>query len=352
MDKSNDRIREFRQGDETGISVLFKDVFKTDKTVEYIRWQYMDHPGGPGWLYLSSIDDAIVGECCTMRSHLNFLGKEIPAGELCDGLIRQDQRGKGLFTGMVERNCERAIEEGFKAIIGFPNRSAYPVYIKKLDWYNITYLDEYSFKTGYRKLTGAVLDKIVKIILAVPVRIRFRVLKDIYHSFLHHNDVKFITTSKLPDDIKEVLEEALKNEVISVWKDLPYLRWRYEDHPENDYEFHIMIVDGEPVGVTICRKMNDIVAICDLIHKSKNIDQSELMLLYALSHYFSTGAQKIEFFGHDNGFFETVFRRCRFKRISPSKFVLVGKVFDDRKLESLFGLPHNWKVTYGDTDII
>lgn len=351
MTRADVLIRGYRDGDEEKISRIFMDIFGTVKTGEHIHWQYYNYPHGAGWLYLAEYRNEIIGECSTMRSHLNLFGSEIAAGELCDGYIHRDHRGKGLFAGLVNHNRDRAASEGLTAIIGFPNQNSYPIFIQKLGWRNIANLDEYNYRMGYRKITGAVLDRIFKFFSKLLRKSRLWFRKRLYSS-LHSRKISFITTDELPETLDAMLREAMKHEVISVWKDLPYLRWRYGEHPHNDYEFHIMQLDGDPVCISVCKKGGEMISICDLISRTEDIEQSELTLLYTIAHYSATEAQKIEFFGFDSGFFETVFGNSGFRRISPSGFVMIGRVLDNPDFDSLFKFPHNWKIAYGDTDVI
>ncbi|GEM_PF-1470995 len=352
MADSGETIRGYIEGDAEHISRLFQEVFGIGKSMDRLAWQFMDHVQGEGWMRLAEAGGEIVAQFCTMRRNLNFLGSEIHGGICVDAMVREDQRRKGLFTKLAEKNFSLALEDGVRAVIGFPNRESYPILIRRLNWHNITNLKRYYYRIGYKKIIGSAVDSITKRPRSLPARARRLMLRRLYHAWLHGRRAETCVTDSLPEGLGTALERAMRQEVISTWKDLHYLRWRYERHPDHDYEFHVLSIDGEPVGTAVCRRIDDIVAICELIHADKDIQQSSLLLLHVLCHYFRSEAQTLEFYGHDSGFFDQVFKSCGFRRVSTSRFVLAGRTFGSERFDSMFPLPHNWTVSYGDIDII
>jgi hypothetical protein len=69
-------------------------------------------------------------------------------------------------------------------------------------------------------------------------------------------------------------------------------------------------------------------------------------------YYAKSAAERIEFFGHDDGFFDSVFEQCGFRTRYSSGFNFSGRVFADERLAKQFAAPQNWSVVYGDTDVI
>ena len=60
----------------------------------------------------------------------------------------------------------------------------------------------------------------------------------------------------------------------------------------------------------------------------------------------------MEFYGHDNGFFDGVFEEAGFKNHHYSPIIFVGKIFGKQKFDKHFGSVQNWSIAYGDTDVI
>ncbi|MCK4237323.1 MAG: hypothetical protein KAX38_09415, partial [Candidatus Krumholzibacteria bacterium] len=163
---------------------------------------------------------------------------------------------------------------------------------------------------------------------------------------------KVVVSSELPDGMESCLGEIRENEVLSVWKDVPYLKWRYEKHPDFDYTFHVLFARGRPEGLIVTRVHGQSIAICEVLHRTKNVSQTAFLLSHVLKYFHFSDDQSIKFYGYDSGFFDAVFSRCGFSIDTSSDLVFGGRVFGDVKLEKVFIFPHNWTVAYGDTDVI
>jgi hypothetical protein len=79
--------------------------------------------------------------------------------------------------------------------------------------------------------------------------------------------------------------------------------------------------------------------------------QTVILLRHLINYYAHSTIQKIEFYGHDNGYFDHAFAASGFNIQLLSRFVMVGRVFNNKMLDKMFIIPHNWTISYGDTDI-
>ncbi|UCF04859.1 MAG: GNAT family N-acetyltransferase [bacterium] len=346
MNQPDEQIRNYTEGDETAIVRLFNDVFAAERTVERWAWQFQDHVQGAGWITLAEAGDEIVGQYCMMRNHLNFMGREICAGQSCDTMVRSDQRGKRWFVRLASANYEYAAGTGMKAVFGFPNRASYPGFMRSLLWHRITALRHYYYRIGYRRIWGAGIDRIYKffhkmILTKKTAGLRYRA-----------GESRIETTAHLPDEIEGLCAELLNYEVLSIWKDLKYLRWRYENHPDNRYTFHILWVADRPECLIVTMEKGRDIAICDLLSRTKNIRQAASLLAYVIRLYQATSAQVIHFFGYDDGFFDSVFILCGFSAEYSGDYVFGGRVFGDGDLANKYVIPQNWTIAYGDTDFL
>jgi len=342
-------IRKYKSGDEADIIRIHNEVFSSNKTLEHWYWQYINHVQGHAWITLAEMDNKIIGHYCMMRNHLNFMGHEIVAGQTCDSMIRSDHRGKFLSDKIIMHNNKYGEEEGAAAVLGFPNRNAYPGIMRNSNRHRLVNLKYYLYRIGLNKIWGSKIDRVVKYFHGMLIRLKY-----IGFRFLNKDKaLEIIVSSHLPDRLDDSLEEIRDYEVLSVWKDIPYLRWRYQNHPDRNYTFHILYAKGKPEGLIVTLDCGGIVAVCDLLHRTKNVSQSALLLLHVLNYYNDSDAQKIEFYGYDNGFFDAVFGMCGFKILPFSNLVLTGRVFDENsRMARMFYLPNNWTIAYGDTDII
>jgi hypothetical protein len=339
-------VREYQSGDEAGILKLFATVFGIHRSVDYWNWQFTMNSQGKSWIILAETEGEIVAQYAMRHNDINCMGSRIIAGQSCDTMVRADQRNKKLFIRLAEENYARAANEGMKIVFGFPNRDSYPGFLRKLGWYKICALKYYYYRIGVQRFLGKRADRVVKCFLPFPNRVRYLVEQN-----LLGGDTSMTVSPEITQEGAAVLEEALDYEVLSIWKDLDYMKWRYENHPKYSYDFHVISVNGRPEGLAVCRDCGETIAICELIHRTKNIRQSVLLIRRLVAYYSHSAAQKVEFSGYDDGFFDAVFASSGFNA-SPSPALFAARAFDDEKLERILMIPNNWTVSLGDSDVI
>ncbi len=339
-------IRKYQSGDELGILKLFEDVFGIHRSPDRWNWQFERGTQGKSWIMLAETEGEVVGQFAMRRNNINFMGRNITAGQSCDTMVRADRRGKDLFIKLAKANYANAIDDGLKMAFSFPNRFSYPGYMQKLERHKICRLTSYYYRIGLKRVFGERVDRVLRRVLAFPNRIKL-----IIERKLLNRDMSITVSSEITDHLKNLLEEILNYEVLSIWKDLDYMKWRYENHPDYSYDFHIINTGGQPEGLAVCRNFGETITICELLHRTKNVRQSVLLVRHLLQYYSSSFAQKVEFSGYDDGFFDAVFALSGFNTY-PSNFIFTAQAFNDERLEKMLMIPGNWTITIGDTDVI
>ncbi|MBN2160681.1 MAG: GNAT family N-acetyltransferase [Spirochaetes bacterium] len=344
MKKQSDRIRTYVSGDESGIIPLINEVFHSSMDDKLWHWKYFLHPAGKGWINVAESGNQIVALHALMRSNLNFIGSEIMAAQPVDIAVRDDQRRKRWMVRLAQNIYDRATREGAMAIYGFPIRNMYVGVMRHLDFIRVCNLSFYRYHIGNAGLTGTAIDRVMKYLNSGRVTLRYSL--NIKFSM---KNVSIASVEALPDDLDEMLREINDHEVISIWKDRKYLQWRYKDHPINKYKFFSLRIGGRLHGLIVTRTIGERVAICEMLNRTKNIQQAFTHLLYIIKHYLPTGAQELFFLGHDNGYFDTVFGMSGFKK-SISNVVCTGRNIKSGRFREMFMIPDNWTLVYGDTD--
>lgn len=351
MAENNMQIRSYKAGDEIKILKLFKQVFNINRSLSLWNWQFKNNTQGPGWVMVAEKKGEIVGQVAIRHNYLNFLGKRILAGQSCDIMVRRDYQGKGLFTKLAKQTYSVASKNCLKAVFGFPNRSAYPGYMQKLGRHRVAILKYYYYRIGFRKIFGHNIDRILKHVYGMPSLFMFLLEKKV------HKNIRIKVSSVLDVGISDLLNDYLNQQVLSIWKDLAYMQWRYAEHPTYNYQFHLLYQFDRLDGLAVVRNTGISIVICDFLHRSMDVSYSILLLRHIVNYYRNSPAQKIEFYGWDNGFFDSVFQRCGFQ-IQPSNFKFTAQVLNNgeggnkERFEKMFIIPQNWTITYGDTDVI
>jgi len=339
-------VKKYETGSELDILKLSADVFHTYRSSDSWRWQFQGNPQGKSWIMIAQAHDQIIGQFALRRNDLNFMGRRVTAGQSCDTMVRPDYRGKGLFTQLAKQNYTAAKGDGLRVAFSFPNRDSYPGYMRNLGRHRICMLKCYLYRIGFRRLLGNSLDKILRPFFRIPNRIKF-----LLEEHLLSGDLKIVTSSNIPNQAEELLRDNLNYEVLSVWKDLQYMKWRYQDRPDYDYDFHLLYVGENLEALAVSRNCRETVTICELINRTKNFRQSVLLIRHLVHYYSMSAAQKVAFYAHDNGFFERVFISSGFS-LYPSDLIFTAQAFADKNLENMLMIPENWTLTIGDSDII
>lgn len=346
MKNQKERIRLYAPGDEQGCVDLQNRVFGSFMDSSLWRWKYTAHPKGKGWITVAESNAEIVALYAAMRCNLNFLGDEVNAAQSVDIAVRDDQRRKQWMVRLARNLFDRSAREGAEANFGFPIRNMYAGVMKHLDFMRICNLSFYRYQTGNAGLAGKALDRMLKYLMLPKISLRY-----FLNTRSWGTNLSAEKTEALPDDVDGMLKEINYHEVISVWKDREYLQWRYADHPKNRYEFFSLRVGGRLEGLIVTRTIGDRVAICEILNRTKDIQQAFLHLLHIIKHYAPSAAQELYFLGHDNGFFDTAFGWAGFKK-SQSNIVCTGRNTTSGRFREMFMIPDNWTLVYGDTDLV
>lgn len=343
--------RPWREGDEAGILRMFAEVFGERRSAPAWTWQFREGPAGPGWVTVLEADDEIVGQHAMMRKDLTFRGKRVNGAHEVDAMVRESHRGLGRYVRLAEQNYAEARAAGCQVVLGFGSRNSWPgsapLLMRALDWDILGNL-QYSFKRlGRRRLLGP---------LDGPVQRVRRALASAKLAFDRRRQARDLTlecTGKVPAGFKEGLRHIRDYELMSVFKDIAYLTWRYEKHPEFAYQFYVARVEDKVEALIVTRERGDVVSICEILHRRKDVPRTALLLRYVVNAHMNGSRQTIEFYGHDNGFYKAVCRRAGFHFQEYSQIVYgVRRLTQDEPLSSAVVHTSNWSLSYGDTDSI
>ncbi|MBN2078866.1 MAG: GNAT family N-acetyltransferase [Spirochaetes bacterium] len=344
--KTKETIRPYRPGDEERILRLRGEVFTSRMDEALFKWKFLEHPRGLGWMKVAEEGSEIIGFYGMTRQYLNFLGEEVRGGQVGDIMVRGDRRGKGLFlklAGSVYNTFSR--DDPFVSY-GFPNRQSYPAVTKYLDYARICNMDFYQYRAGMTGIAGKTLGLAGRLFRGLKVWLRCEI-----NARLSMKRSAMEMTADLPAGLSDLLKEINTYEVLSLWKDEDYLRWRYVDHPRHRYDIFPLRVNGVLEGLVVARRDGTRAVICEILNRTKNVQQAFLHLLYVQRRYIFSGMGEVIFLGHDNGFFETVFGRSGFKK-SMSNIVCTVRFSGRGRIREMFMIPENWTFVYGDSDLI
>ena len=333
--------------EESAILEVFRRVFGVERGAERWAWQYRRSPAGPGIVGVADTGGRIVGCLTLMRQDLNVAGTRLPAAQACDGMMEAEFRKGGHFAALGHANDETGAAIGLGVIIGFPNQQSFPTMVRHLGHHRVLVLKHYYRRLGARRLLGA-----ADIALRPLVRTRDFANLSLLR-FRRGERLQMDVTRDVPEGVDAFLSAARRLEVLSIWKDAAYLRWRYAEHPENRYDFVALRREGEIQALAVMRRMDTGVAICELMQKDRDPRLGAVLLhRLALRAGDDPRCQIIEFYGSDISFFDAAFMEAGWSSSPHSLFTMTAKHVAPGPAERLVPFAANWQISYGDTDVV
>lgn len=124
-------VRRLLQNEIAKANDFFNSVYKTNRSLEDFRWEFLEGPDGPA-VYVAAIDDSVpdgrvVGiQAAIPLSLVNVQGHSILSAKSEDTLVDPSYRGQRIFERMYELLFDECKKDGIEVIWGFtPAKKAF-----------------------------------------------------------------------------------------------------------------------------------------------------------------------------------------------------------------------------------
>ncbi len=334
-------LRACTPADADRIIALQNQIFNTTRTIVDWRWNNEQNPYYGYLGVICELDGELIGSYCAIGVKLNLLGLPILACQPTNSIIADEHRGRGIFTMMTDKMS--ALYQDFKVqvMFGFPNHVALPINLGRLGMYNLGIIKNYTYKLRLEKH------------LPLPARASFSLYANLRLTLkeslskLWAWGTTFSIVDKIPDDYDGLWNNLRKQEVVALWKDLEYLRWRYEQNLQFKSSYFEFRVNGKLVGLAVTAMHDGAGTICELLCKDKSVGLAKFMIYKICRYYMDNGVDAVKFYGHDRGFFDTAF--ADFVRIPNQDLFFVGKALEgEEHIQRLLHQSFNWSISAGD----
>lgn len=351
-------VRSYRAGEEHEILELWRLVFQRDRSLEHWRWKFKDNPylGAHAALACTEPEKKIVGHYSGIPIKLNFKGDALLVCQCSDLIIHPDFRRQGMFLKVAKYCHDEFRRDGAGMVFAFLSPASYPGHLRHLNWKPITHLRQYWLRLNIHSGTGAlsrVANRCYRALLRTRLSFERYLLKHLPNNMTCRltNGLTFHHSTTVPDGYDRLWDAIRYYEVLSMWKDSEYFRWRYDRNPDHDFNYFYLQKDGEILALAVVTAdFGGYASICEVLVKNRNVLNGRLLINRILSWYAGGKQRKFRFIGNDVGFFEEVF--ANFRSEVWFGIVLCGEVFDNPELEEYFVRPSNWTLTYGDIDLV
>jgi GNAT superfamily N-acetyltransferase len=356
-------IDHYRPGDETGILQLFKEVFGEERSLALWRWRYGELPGtGESILVFKDKKGDICGHYAALPLAMSYRGKRVYGTLRLDFMVRPDMQGKGIGGLLIDAVRERA-RGRFVLAYAFPNTRSTKITRAKRP----QFLGEAPIYWRLEDL-GALLRGLGR--TGVPptlVACANAVMRAVYHlaalpdlrgkRYLHREDKLF------EGNLGKQAHYRRERCDIYVIRDEPFLRWRFDRHPEMEYS--VLFIShkedgGDPMGYVVLAVRDyqgfRIGFIVDILVQPPGLRPVRYILAQATAWFRGRGVETISCLMTGRNPYTTALRSLGFVRV-PHRFMprdlnLTIRTFDPDIDKDHATDPDNWILTWADTDLV
>lgn len=350
------RLERYRDGDEHAILDLFRTVFGKSRSPEHWRWQFKDNPyGGPFASLARRVDDGVVvGSYSVMPIKLNVMGRPVLACQSVDTAVHPDHRGQRVFEQTASDCYAWCESSGVQAVVGFPNANSYPGFMRTLDWRRIVFPLQHTMRLS--------IARELRVAFGIPVvpgvvdafygsgRQLALALRRAFAGPLPGGRAAFEVATSVPEGYDALWNAWRSQEVLSIWKDAEYMRWRYDRNPDRRFTYYTLARGSEILAQAVGVEIDGAMMLCELLVGGRDLPVGRRLVLEITLLALARGMRSVGFLGSDGGFFAEIL--TGFARRRSHANVFCGRSFDAGVLRELLPLPGNWTLTFGDGDFV
>ena len=298
--------------------------------------------------------DGIAAIYTALPSRFIMLHNKVLAMQSLDTLTDSDHRGKGLFTKLALSLDEKAEQEGYNFVYGFPNANSAPGYFNKLGWNSFGQLP----------------------FLIKPLKLEY-FLRKIFRKKNDNNSEESIIKAPAADQIVIDEQNAIKKIVLfseeydAFWvmvsytlllvtdRNAEYMNWRFVTKPGEFYYRYGFYRQNKLVAViifTLKIKHDGIIGyIMELLFLPGNERAASKLLKFAKKFMRSQKTDVILSWCFPHSFNFKIYRTEGFfkllEKLRPVKLFFGVKAFR-KDIEPTINNLNNWYISYSDSDTV
>ena len=348
-------VEAYRPGDETAILGLFKSEFGRERSLAHWRWKFLENPHGGPFISLAWHREQrfLVGNQVLMPFPLCVEGRRVLGGHSLDLVVHHDFRKQGVFEHTGRHAIEHLQRAGGAVVVAFPNASSYPGFVRTLGWRRILEPRRRVLRLGVRwKLRRLLRVPFVPDLIDAGFRAtaHYGVWRRAQAARAAAPEYEVRHADRLPEDIDTLWDRERQVVDLSLWKDRQYLAWRYEQNPDHEFVFHVLVRGNTLEGLAVSTTRDGVALLCEFMVPSRSAPVGRRLLAETCLHYVDGSTDEVQFLGHDAGFHQEVFEGFS-SSLSPGN-VFVGRAIADEALTERMAQAGRWTLTYGDGDFV
>jgi len=280
-------IDNYREGDEPGISRLFKVVFNHHLSPRGWVWRFTECPtDARPFIVLAKDGGRIMGHTASLVFDLKYHDTILRVQQATGYMIHPNYRGGygGIATQIYRRALEGWQAHGVDCGYAFPNRAGYTV-VKKLHRYK----DFITIRTYFKRLTwrpaAAKRLRVGWAVKAIDVTTRLGIALSLRIILQNPSrGIRYTWVTSLDEGQIDEFWRAVKDRYeIMLVRDYRYLDWRYIRKPTGEYEILQAEREGKVLGIAVVKVVPQRHGVVGMIMECLSKDAHLLTQLLARS---------------------------------------------------------------------
>lgn len=318
------------------------------------RWlfeQNIYNPPGSHLLHVAKDGSRVIASDCLMPVPLRIKGTRYLAAWSIKTMTHPDYRRQGIFRAMTEYNIQKAKDTGIDIILGFANANSFPGY-EKFGWDVLVERGAVIRPLDIRSILAkrkfpAPIASIGNALYRIYDRRKLATIRERAEQYA--SDI----FNKLPQSANDIWPRSQSGFPIMVEREGPYLEWRYNQRPRQDYKYVTARGREKTESLLIFRisRANNSCIIIDYVGPPQSLTLPSLFfktICYCLDN-------KVRYIINSSGsvFDSYLIENFGFKHLSSP---LANNMFIARRLNKSIDLQTlrdetNWFYSYGDSEL-
>lgn len=367
-------FRKYQEGDEALILSLLKLVLKQslNRNEELLSWvnpeywnrMYKNNPAGNSMVFLAESAEKLVGHYALVPMRMLIEGKERIGTIAINIVIHPEYQGQGIFTTLVNQAAQEMSKERVPITFVFPNRNSYPIFIKKLGWFEACLLSPLFRPVNAESILKRQLsNKNIPMIICGLGLLLFSKIFCRTKKYPVNGKINIKKISSFDERIDDFFIKASKPYKIITIRDKKYLAWRYINSPTNsNYTIYLAEDKNDILGYIILKSIEHVSTnskggvIMDILTLPDRKDVINSLITKTIEHFKENDAETIRCNIPKNNMYYAFLKKHGFipdffaKKVNQPRLTahintinLSKKFFIDSK---------NWFVTNGDRNDI
>lgn len=292
---------------------LFESAFGKEIHPDFFDWRYLQNPEDDLLVAVAMVNNEIVANYSASPLRLKWAGHIYKTALSMTTMTHPEHQGKGLFPLLANTLYDEMKNRNFSGIWGFPNNNSHGPFVKKLNWKDVYEIP--NFTLSIKNLDYVVLND------------EFEIEQD--------TDYQRISEYKKENGSK-----------IEVVKNLEYYRWRYANHPFNDYQGFVVTNNGLVCGYVILKVFNNSVDLLELECREKGCADAlvDFLINYCLDHKLESINSWLNLFGE----LHIALEKRGFVNHTPLTYFGFKTLCSDKLLSYDY---KDWNIQMGDSDV-